>query len=171
MQAGGVIACPTDTVYGLACHPLSAPGVAKLLQIKQRPWWKGLIIVAHDIELIKPYILYDRDSLKKAQQTWPGPVTWIFPSKSWVPRHLTGRHHGIAVRITQFSVIRDLCHTLGSPLVSTSANLSGHSVVTNRFQLTKQFYKQVDYIVPGKTGNPYQSSQIRHVVSGEMIRA
>ena len=97
---GGIIAYPTEAVYGLGCDPLDQQAVLRLLALKQRPIAKGLILVASQMQQIEPFIQVDSNTLCKIKKTWPGPVTWVIPAQSWVPEWLTGKHQSIAVRIS-----------------------------------------------------------------------
>jgi L-threonylcarbamoyladenylate synthase len=89
-----VIAYPTEAVFGLGCDPDSGQAVNALLALKQRPWEKGLILIAADYSQLTSYI--DDGALSEQQRaamfaTWPGPVTWVIPARPETPRLLTGR--------------------------------------------------------------------------------
>jgi len=98
-----VIAYPTEAVFGVGCDPDSETAVKRLLELKQRPMEKGLILIAANFEQLKPYI--DDAALTPEQREavfacWPGPVTFVFPAKASTPRWLTGRFNSLAVRVT-----------------------------------------------------------------------
>lgn len=123
-----VIAYPTEAVFGVGCDPDSETAVNRLLELKQRPVEKGLILIAANFEQLKPYI--DDSMLTDTQREaifacWPGPVTFVFPAPATTPRWLTGRFDSLAVRVTDHPLVVSLCQAYGKPLVSTSANLTG----------------------------------------------
>ncbi|MFA0071042.1 Sua5/YciO/YrdC/YwlC family protein, partial [Vibrio breoganii] len=102
--------------------------IKKLLDLKQRPMEKGLILIAASYEQLLPYI--DESQLTEAQlatvkATWPGPVTWIMPTSSKVTNWVSGQFDSIAVRVTDHPLVQRMCNEFGKPLTSTSANLTG----------------------------------------------
>lgn len=170
LAGGGVVACPTESVWGLSCDPRSAPAVQRLLRLKQRDWRKGLIVVAAEFEQLPPWVaLPSANAMKRAQSSWPGPATWIFPIDDDAPAWLTGEHDGIAVRVTAHPVLRALCRRCG-PLVSTSANRSGSPPARSIHDVRRQFRDTLDYIVPGALGGLAKPTTIRDVTTGHILR-
>src|SRR5512134_2349746 len=126
VRAGGVIAYPTEAVFGLGCDPANQAALKRLLAIKRRPIHKGVILIAACLEQFLSYLLpLDAEALAKVSSTWPGPVTWLIPARPNVPKWLRGQHSTLAVRVTAHPLAAALCRLWGRPLVSTSANLSG----------------------------------------------
>ncbi|MCK5897112.1 MAG: Sua5/YciO/YrdC/YwlC family protein, partial [Cocleimonas sp.] len=117
LQQGGVIAYPTEAVFGLGCDPENETAVMRLLCLKQRAVDKGLILIASDFSHVAPFLLPLNDQQKNYTQA--SETTWIFPAKKTAPRWITGQFDSIAVRITQHLPIKQLCHSFGSALVST----------------------------------------------------
>jgi len=171
LQQGGVIAYPTEAVFGLGCDPDNHQAVEKLLAIKQRSRDKGLILIAADFQQLRPYLAEIDSSLKaKILTTWPGPVTWLWPAKPAVSSLLRGAHETIAVRVTAHPVAAALCLTFGGPVVSTSANLSSKPPARTAEEVRSQFGDQLDYVLEGEIGGLSRPSQIRDAVTGEIIR-
>lgn len=171
VEAGGIIAYPTEAVYGLGCDPLNIDAVARLLSLKQRPVAKGLILVAADIEQLSDFVTFPTgQSAEAIRDSWPGPVTWLLPVQSWVPNWLTGDHPTLAVRVSDHPVVRDLCLAFAGPLVSTSANRHGHPPARLALQVRRQFGDQIDYIVAGQTGKLARPTEIRDAASGRVVR-
>ena len=165
---GGVIAYPTEGVFGLDCMPDDELAVARIVEIKERDASKGLILVAANKGQLRDWADLGDKSLPDPDPAHP--VTWIVPPGSSVTPLLRGEHATIAVRITTNPVARALCEIVDSPLVSTSANRSGKPVARNRFVLRRQFADLVDYIVPGDCGPASGPSEIRDYVSGKVLR-
>ncbi len=171
LHAGGVIAYPTEAVYGLGCNPLDAVAVARLLAAKGRKAAKGLILISHDRARLEPFLEPVPDPLERQlAETWPGPVTWILPARGWVPRWLTGGRDTLAVRVTSHPVASALSREFGLPLVSTSANRSGHPAARTALQARARMGKWVDVVVPGATGGLEKPTEIRDGRSGRILR-
>jgi len=167
-----VIAYPTEAVFGVGCDPDSELAVTRLLELKQRPVEKGLILIAANFEQLKPYI--DDSMLNEAQRdtisaAWPGPVTFVFPALPTTPRWLTGRFDSLAVRVTDHPLVVELCQTFGKPLVSTSANLTGLPPCRTSQEVLAQFGDHFPVVI-GETGGRLNPSEIRDALTGERFR-
>jgi len=169
LLCGGVIAYPTEGVFGLGCLPHDADAVQRLLEIKQRDPSKGLILLAADASQFLGWITLPGATVLPAPQP-DNPITWIAPAGEKANYLIRGDNAGIAVRITTNPVARAICIAVDSPIVSTSANLSGRAVARNQFILRRQFASRVDYIVPGPCGPSAGPSEIRDLLSGDVLR-
>jgi L-threonylcarbamoyladenylate synthase len=169
LLGGGIIAYPTEGVFGLGCLPDDIDAVARILTIKERSPRKGLILIAaHPAQLddwIDPAV---RGALPKPDRRQP--VTWIVKPSARVPVLVTGDNPGLAVRITTNPVAAAICVAVDMPIVSTSANVSGRPVARNRFILHRNFGHLVDYVVPGKCGPASGPSEIRELETGRVLR-
>lgn len=169
LLSGGVIAYPTEGVFGLGCLPDDTAALKRLLQIKQRDPVKGLILIAATAEQLNDWIALP-ETLDLPEPDPAHPVTWIVPAGSRVHRLVRGDNVGLAVRITTHPVAAAICKAVESPVVSTSANLSGQAVAADALSLRRQFRDLVDYVVPGECGPATSASEIRHLVTGEVLR-
>jgi L-threonylcarbamoyladenylate synthase len=170
LRSGGVIAYPTEAVFGLGCDPWDEAAVTRILDIKQRPWHKGLILIANDFNQLTDFIEpLPPETLQQIEATWPGPVTWLLPAKDTTPNYLTGEHDTIAVRVTAHPIARELCNAAGHALVSTSANLAGMPPAKTLRQVRWQL-PEVDTVVTGHCGKATQPSQIRDAQTGAILR-
>jgi L-threonylcarbamoyladenylate synthase len=168
---GGVIAYPTEAVWGLGCDPTNEAAVRRLFALKQRPEGVGLILIAADVRQVEPYLGDCPAAAKEAAlATWPGPHTWIFPRSTAVPSWVVGSHAGVAVRVTAHPVARALCQAYGAAIVSTSANTHGQSPARSIQELRQMFGRQLDDIVEGELGGLERPTAIRDAVSGEVAR-
>ena len=167
LRSGGVIAYPTEGVFGLGCLPDDPDAVNRVLQMNHRSPSKGLILIAGDAAQLEAWIeLPNAGALPESDD----PVTWIVPASKQVSRGVRGDNDGIAVRITTHPVARAICEAVASPIVSTSANLSGQATVEDQASLHRQFGRLVDYIVPGDCGPSSGPSEIRILATGEVLR-
>jgi L-threonylcarbamoyladenylate synthase len=170
LKAGKVIAYPTEAVYGLGCDPLNEQAVMHLLAIKQRPIEKGLILIAANLAQLQSYLLLNDDILAKIMPTWPGPVTWVIPAQTHVPKWLTGEHDTLAVRVTAHPVARQLCACYGGAIVSTSANATTEPAMRTSAQVLAAFAHDDIFVLDGKVGELQQETAIYDAVSGERLR-
>ena len=172
IHTGGVIAYPTEAVYGLGCDPLNPQAVLRLLELKQRPMAKGLILIAADLAQLEPYIEpLTETELATVKASWPGPVTWLLPAKPETPRWLRGEHDCIAVRVTAHPLSCALCRAAGQALVSTSANPSGQSPARSALTVRRYFADRLDLILPGSLDRAAKPSTIRDLRSGRVLRS
>ena len=168
---GAVIACPTEAVWGLTCDPDNGSAVERLLNLKQRPMAKGLILVAANLAQVG-FLLSDLEEryLQTLSASWPGPVTWLLPHNGRVPPWICGDHNTVAVRVSDHPVVSALCETWGGPLVSTSANPGGAQPAREAYQVRRYFGRSVGYLLPGRTGPSARPTSIRDLISGQIIR-
>lgn len=172
IAAGGVIAYPTEAVWGLGCDPWNQAAVLRLLELKQRPVHKGLILVASRWSQFEPLLEGLSDAhIARLSNTWPGPYTWLMPDPNdWVPRWIKGQHDSVALRLSDHPTIKALCGRLGQPLVSTSANRAGQSPARTSLKIKQVFGHQLDYMLPGQLGRQRQPSEVRDLLSNRLIR-
>jgi L-threonylcarbamoyladenylate synthase len=172
LHAGGVLAYPTEGVWGLGCDPWDIDAVCRLLALKNRSWRKGLIVVAAGADQLQALLEpLERQQLRLLEESWPGPVTWLIPNNQVFPPWVTGDSSQVAVRVSAHPTVKALCREFGGPLVSTSANLQGMPPATTPLKVRGYFGKQLDYIVPGAVTRPGFASEIRDMRSGQVLRS
>jgi L-threonylcarbamoyladenylate synthase len=171
VRSGGIVAYPTEAVFGLGCDPRDEGAVRRLLAIKRRPAHKGLILIAADLAQLEPFLqpLTPADHARIAA-TWPGPYTWSIPARPETPRWLRGRHDTLAVRVTAHPLAAALCRICGHPLVSTSANLSGRPPARTALAVRRQLGRHLDHVLAGPTGGAAKPTEIRELRSGKRVR-
>ncbi len=134
LREGGLVLHATEGVWGFACDPFDAGAVARLLALKRRDVGKGLIVIDASPEGFAEELAgIPAGDRAKVLGSWPGPVTWVLPSRRF-PTWITGGRDSVAVRVPGHPQARDLCLAAGGPLVSTSANRAGRPAPRNRFQ-------------------------------------
>ncbi|WP_251358688.1 L-threonylcarbamoyladenylate synthase [Kangiella sp. TOML190] len=168
----GVIAYPTEAVYGFGCSPDSNLGLSRILKIKQRDWQKGMILVASHMDQVIPYIsetgLEFIDCLLIEKDY---PVTWLLPVEPQVSQLLRGTHQKIAIRISNHPLVQALCETANSAIVSTSANRAGQPPFTKAHQVRNQFHDDLDQVLSGNVGSFAKPSAIIDAETQTIIRA
>ncbi|MGH1486662.1 MAG: L-threonylcarbamoyladenylate synthase [Cellvibrionaceae bacterium] len=173
IKQGGVIAYPTEAVWGLGCDPFNADAVFNILALKKRAPEKGLILVASKMNQFD-FILDDLSSeyIATLKKSWPGPNTWIIPNNGTIPYWISGNHDGVALRVTNHPLVKAICDIYGGPIVSTSANPQGKPAAISQWQVHRYFHDklQLDYMTKGITGGNKTPSTIRDILTGNTIR-
>lgn len=170
VEQGGVIAYPTEGVYGLGCSPSNEAAVQELLAMKQRSIKKGLILVANDFAQVEHFTHpLDSEKLAPIFRTWPGPTTWVFPASEQAPYWITGEHDSIAIRISAFKLIQQLCALIG-PLVSTSANIAGHPAAQDAAEVGQIFADTSVFVVDAPLGGLTKPTSIYDARTGKNLR-
>ena len=171
LASGGVIAYPTDSVYGLGCNPFDGVAVLHLLALKQRSPSHGVILIGAHSNDFAPFLQpLSNATARRMQQTDEAPVTWVLPCRPETPTWLTGQHDTLAVRVTNHPVAMALCEAWGGALVSTSANIRGRRPATSPLGVRKAFNGRLDYILHNPAGATNRPSTIRDGLTGEVLR-
>lgn len=174
LREEGVIAYPTESVFGLGCDPDSELALSKLLKIKKRSSSKGMLVVSHDFSLVTKYINFtqvNESDLMYTKEFWPGPFTFLFPASDSCSPLLIGDHLTIAIRISTHPIIKALCSCFNKPIVSTSANFSGKSPCISLTEVHEHFDNVVDFIVDGETLNYTKPSTIIDLKTKIILRS
>ncbi len=170
LHGGGVLAWPTEAIWGVGCDPLNPYAVQRLLDIKQRSPAKGLILMAGDYAQIQPFILpLPHERMQAVLDSWPGPHTWLLPASPRTPAWITGGSDLVAVRVTAHPLSRDLCLAFGGALVSTSANRSGRPPARSALEVRLRCPGAHD-LLHGPTSGLDTPTPIRNALTGEVIR-
>lgn len=168
---GGLLAYPTEAVWGLGCNPWDEAAVQRLLTLKQRPVHKGLILVAGDWATMAPLINHLTPAHRATlTATWPGPVTWLIPRPPGIPNWITGHFDTLAVRLSANPAVAELSRIVRAPLVSTSANRAGRRPARHGFQVRSWLGKSVDLVCPGAVGGAAAPSTIRDLATNRIVR-
>jgi L-threonylcarbamoyladenylate synthase len=169
LKAGGVIAYPTEGVWGLGCLWTDEAAINEILRLKQRPLEKGMIVLCEQLSDIEPFLLplVEKD-IVQIEQDYPHPVTWILPCKLSVPESVRGKHSSIAVRFSLHPQVQALCSQVG-PIISTSANPAGLAAAMTALEVSEYFQDQLSYILPGDLGGYSKPSEIR-TLDGQRVR-
>ncbi len=174
MHYGGVIAYPTEAVWGLGCDPFNQNAVENILSLKKRSIDKGLILLASRMSQLD-FVLgtLSTKQLHQLESRWPGPVTWIVPTNPEVPLWVSGQHAGVAVRVSAHPYVRALCDKYGGAIISTSANPQGNQAAKTAWQVRRYFGGSplLNYISSGCVGKRSRPSEIIDLSSNAIIRS
>ena len=171
LQAGGVIAYPTEYCFGLGCDPKNEQAIARLLEIKQRRPEQGVILIASSVEQVSEYVDLDASDLRQdILDSWPGPNTWLLPAREHVSTWVRGKHKTVAVRVTAHQTSQQLCDQFGGAIVSTSANRHGQPALLDSQSVGDEMGDELDYIVDQLVGGASSASTIRDGLTGKQLR-
>jgi L-threonylcarbamoyladenylate synthase len=174
LHHGGVLAYPTEAVFGLGCDPHDRAAFDHVFALKGRPATQGVLLIAATFEQVEPYIDFASVPvavLEHVRASWPGPNTWVFPRSARVPDWVAGAHPGIALRVTAHGPAAALCRAFGRPLVSTSANPHGEPPARDLPTLERYFGDRLDAALDAPLGGLDRPTVIRDALSGAIIRA
>lgn len=150
LEQDGLVAIPTETVYGLAANAFSANAVTKIFVAKNRPSFNPLITHTHDIERVKEYVKKPPEmAVALAKVFWPGPLTLLLPKKDIIPDIVTSGSDHVAVRIPSHPLTLELLGKLDFPLAAPSANPFGYISPTRPAHVEEQLGDRIDYILDG----------------------
>ncbi len=167
IRAGGVVAIPTETSYGLAVDPGNAAAVRKIFQIKKRSAHKPLLVLVSEQEQLRSLVTSIPSFYQELiEEFWPGPLTLVFEAQAGILSQLTAGTGTVGVRQTPHPMIVQLIEMLGHPITATSANLSGAPAARCAAEVRKIFPEGIDMILDGETGNTGQLSTVVRQVNG-----
>lgn len=160
LKNGGVIAYPTDTIYGIGCDIFSSSGIKKIYRIKGRSWKKPLSFMCANIQDISQYAQISDYAFQIMKQFLPGPYTFIVPAKHNVPKTFIPKQRTVGVRIPEHKICRALVENLGRPMITTSANFSNEPVFTDPKEIEKKMGHSLDLVIDGGVLETESSSVI-----------
>jgi L-threonylcarbamoyladenylate synthase len=166
VRGGGVIAYPTESCFGLGCHPGARGAVRRLLRIKRRPRRKGLILIGDRLETVARY----GEVPPRAAQSWPGPVTWLVTPTRHAHRGLRGSHERIALRVPAHPKAAALSRMVRDAIVSTSANHAGERPARSAREAYRRFGGALQGVVRGRIGGRRVPSTVIDALTGRVVR-
>lgn len=174
LHRGGVIAIPTDTLYGLAVDPFNAAAVARVFAIKGRPGERALPVVAADVAQVRAWIGEMGPLANRlAAQFWPGPLTLVMHAPPTLAPGVSGDRETVGVRVPAHAVTRALCAAFARPLTATSANLSGEPATSDPNQVAIRLGDCLDVLLDAGPTAGGPASTVIDVTGAEpqLIRA
>lgn len=172
VRGGGVIAYPTEAVWGLGCNPFDEQAVLRILALKQRPVDKGLIVLASSISSLSPVLsTLPQSQIDHLNRGWPASTSYVIDDYSgFFPEFVRGQFNSIAVRISVHKPLNDLVESCGGLLISTSANPAGLDPAITETQAVNYFGDQVDCYASGSLGSSSSPSQIIRLSDLALLR-
>ena len=150
LKAGGVVAYPTETFYGLGVDAFNEDALQRIYAIKQRDFFQPLSVLIPRQDSLSEYAEDTPEvAWKLMDRFWPGPLTLVVSAASCLPSVLCSQTNKVAVRISSHPIAKALTEDLGSPITATSANISGATSPTTPEEVARQLGDTVDLIIDG----------------------
>lgn len=167
---GGIVALPTDTLYGLAADPFSAAGVARVFAVKGRAAGRALPLVAADAAQVVEHLgQLPPAGQRLAERFWPGPLTLLVTAPRRLARDVTGGTGKIGIRVPADDVARAICVATGHPITATSANVSGEPPTPDPAQVERTLGDKVDLLIDTGTTRGGAASTIVDVTGADPV--
>lgn len=149
LRKGGVIAYPTDTIYGIGCDITNKKAIERVYQIKQRPKNKPFSFICSDLKNISHYAKVSNYAYKTMRRLLPGPYTFILDGSNQVPKMMLTKRKTAGIRVPDHPICMDLINSLGNPIISTSAATPDGDLFIEPWQIEKQYGKLLDAVIDG----------------------
>jgi L-threonylcarbamoyladenylate synthase len=173
LRAGGVVAYPTDTLYGLAVDPRLDEAVEKLFDVKGRAERQAIPLIAASLDQVLMAGELGETELRLAREFWPGPLTIVVPARPGVSARILAGGRTLAIRVPAHPIARALAAGLGSPITSTSANLSGTAAPASPRELDPAITATIDAVIDSGSAPGGLPSTIVSMTAGglQLVRA
>ncbi len=145
----GVIAYPTDTVYGIGCDIFEKEAVERVYQIKSKDKKKPLSFICEDLKHISQYAIVSDNAYRLMKRLIPGPYTFILEATKLVPKVMLTKRNTVGIRVPDNKICLEIVRALGHPIVTTSANISNEEVLSDPSEIHKKFGKVLDMVIDG----------------------
>lgn len=161
LRKGGVLIYPTETVYGIGCDPFNREAVLRVYEIKRREK-KPMPVLCASLSDVERVCRLDEHALAIAQLLWPGPISLILPKKPELPREVTAGQDYVAVRVPASLIALEVMRLAETPLLGTSANISGAPPPASDTEIAEELAHEVDALIAaGKTRYAAPSTVVR----------
>jgi tRNA threonylcarbamoyl adenosine modification protein (Sua5/YciO/YrdC/YwlC family) len=149
LRNGGVIAYPTDTIYGLGCDIMNKKAIERVYQIKRRPKDKPFSFLCSDLKNISQYAKVSNYAYKTMRRLLPGPYTFILEGSHAVPKMMLTKRKTAGIRVPDNTICLALIQTLGNPILSTSAATPEDELLSEPWLIEEHFGRLLDVVIDG----------------------
>ncbi len=160
LKQGGVIAYPTDTVYGIGCDIYNQKAVKRVYQIKKRPKGKPFSFICCSLKNVSQYCFLSNTAYRLMKKNLPGAYTFVLPAMKIVPKIMMSKQKTVGIRVPDSRICEMLARTLGNPILTTSAAITGEPPLIEAYEIEERLGTQVDIIIDGGPVYPEPSSII-----------
>ena len=169
IRSGGVIAYPTETVYGLGADPYDSQAVERVFEIKERERHKPVILLVRGEGDVRSLVTeVPTAAVDLMRGFWPGPLTLVFLAEPGLPARLLAGGQTIALRVSPNAVVKELLEAVGGPITSTSANRSGEPPARSGMEAADRVGDLVDLVLDGGTSVDDRPSTVVDVSEAEV---
>ena len=174
IRNGGLVALPTDTLYGLAADPFSAAAIARVFAVKGRAAERALPLIAADAAQVTAQLgRLPAVGQRLAERFWPGPLTLLVPATRALAAGVSGGTGRVGVRVPDHAVARAICAQAGRPITATSANVTGEPATPDPDQVERTLGDRLDLLIDAGTTRGGEASTIVDVTGAApaLVRA
>ncbi len=168
LRQGGVIAYPTDTIYGIGCDITNKKAIERVYQIKQWPKHKPFSFICSDLKNISLYAKVSNYAYKTMRRLLPGPYTFILEGSNQVPKMMLTKRKTAGIRVPSHPICQSLIKTLGNPVISTSAATPEGELFSEPWLIDDYFGKRIDLVIDGGPV-PGEPSSVVSLIGDEPI--
>ena len=169
LRAGGVVAYPTDTLYGLAVDPRSDAAVRRLFAVKGRNAASAIALIAADVHQAEQAGAFDAAARRLAAAFWPGPLTIVVPMSASMSPLLSSVQRTLGVRVPAHAVAAGLARVFGACITATSANRSGHPAAVTAAEVAAAMGDRIDVLLDAGAAPGGPPSTIVEVIDGRPV--
>jgi tRNA threonylcarbamoyl adenosine modification protein (Sua5/YciO/YrdC/YwlC family) len=149
LRDGGVIAYPTDTIYGIGCDIMNKKAIERVYQIKQRPKNKPFSFICSDLKNISQYAKVSNYAYKTMRRLLPGPYTFVLEGSNLVPKMMLTKRKTVGIRVPNHPICMAIITALGNPILSTSAATNDEELLSEPWLIESQLGKLLDLVIDG----------------------
>ena len=160
IRNGGIVAYPTDTVYGIGCDIMNKKAIARVYQIKQRPKSKPFSFICSDLKNISYYAKVSNYAYKTMRRLLPGPFTFILEGSRQVPKMMLTKRKTAGIRVPEHAICHSIVTELGNPVISTSATEPDGTIMSHPSLIHDFFGSRLDAVIDGGPVSGQPSSVI-----------
>jgi len=149
LEAGNLVAYPTDSTYGIGCDLLNKRAIEKVYDLKKKDRKKPVSVICHDIASLSQYAAISNIAYRILKKHLPGPYTFILPATPLVPKIMLNPTRTVGVRVPDHLIVREIVEALGRPLISTSATLPDGAILNDPAEIEMTFRGKIDIVIEG----------------------
>lgn len=149
LKKGGIIAYPTDTIYGMGCDIFNKDAIEKVYRLKKMPHYKPLSFICSDLKDISRYAQVSNSAYKTMKRLIPGPYTFILQATRFVPKVMLTRRRTVGIRVPANEICLAIVRGFGNPIITTTASVSKDEILSDPVQIDQKFGHGLDLIIDG----------------------
>lgn len=160
LRQGGIIAYPTDTMYGIGCDIFNQKAVKRIYQIKRRDKDKPFSFICSNLKDVSQYCYLSNSAYRLMKKCLPGPYTFVLQAMKIVPKIMMSKQKTVGIRVPENKICQQIVESLGNPILTTSATLEEDIYLSEAFEVEERLGNQIDIIIDGEPITPAPSSVI-----------
>ena len=149
LEAGGLVAYPTDSTYGIGCDLMNKRAIEKVYDLKKKDRKQPVSVICSDIKSLSRYAGVSNAAYRILKKHLPGPYTFILPATPLIPKVMLTPRKTVGIRIPDNRIVQEIVEALGRPLISTSANLPDGTVLEDPYEIEERYRGKIEIVIEG----------------------